>query len=345
MHSRANRSGTARAPTGTRMTAMLLAGDIGGSHVRLGLFEPPAHPGGRPRLVRRTTVATQAVEGLPAAVVAFLAHDRVHPSAACLGVAGPVLGDEVALTNVPWRVRASELAILLALPRVRLINDLESMAMAVPLLTPDELHVLQSGQADPHGSAVLIAAGTGLGEAVLHRVDGRLRAMATEAGHTDLTARTDRELELLRYVRDRFGRADLERVISGRGLTNVATFTHGHDACEAAGWPQPGGDGAAAIQQCAARRACDACTEAVGLFVSAYGAEAGNLALRAVATGGVYIGGGMAPKMLPALERNNAFLQAFRAKPPMRAMLEQVPVQVILNEQAGLLGAAAACAD
>lgn len=321
---------------------MIFAGDIGGSHVRLGLFETPAHPDGRPPLVHWARYRTHDYAALAGIITAFLSGRDACLSEACLGVAGPVLGDEVVLTNVPWRVHGRAVAAQLGLPSVRLINDLEAMATAVPLLTADELHVLQPGRPDPTGSAVLVAAGTGLGEAVLHRVDGRLRPLASEAGHTDLTARTDRELELLRFVRDRFGRADLERVLSGPGLANIAHFTHGAPACAVAGWTTGDADAAARIDRGAASRQCTACAEAVALFVDAYGAEAGNLALRAVATGGVYLGGGMAPKMLAALEADGAFLRAFRAKPPMDGMLATVPVSVILNEQTGLLGAASA---
>lgn len=326
------------------MPAMILAGDIGGSHVRLGLFETPTHPDSRPALLHWSCYRTHDYAALSEIVAAFLAGREARVTTAGFGVAGPVLGDEVVLTNVPWRVHGRAVAAELGLPAVRLINDLEAMATAVPLLTEDELHTLQPGRRDPAGSAVLVAAGTGLGEAVLHRVDGRLRPLATEAGHTDLTARTDRELELLRFVRDRFGRADLERVLSGPGLANVAHFTHGAPACAFAGWTTDDADAAARITRGAASRQCAACAEAVALFVAAYGAEAGNLALRAVATGGVYLGGGMAPKMLAALEADGAFLRTFRAKPPMDGMLAAVPVRVILNEQAGLLGAASAAA-
>ena len=256
---------------------------------------------------------------------------------ACFGVAGPVIDEAAALTNVAWRVDARSVATAFGLRRVTLLNDLVAMAYGVPVLQPSELHVLQDGEPMRGGNIGLIAAGTGLGQALLHNMDGRFVPSASEAGHADFAARTEREIALTRDLTARYGRADVEHVVSGRGLLNIHRVAH-HEPCRASiNLEAP--DAAAAITAAALDRRCAGCVETLDLFVEAYGAEAGNLALRTVATGGVFVGGGIAPKILPALT-TGAFMRAFRAKPPLDAMLAATPVSVILNAEAGLLGAA-----
>ena len=317
---------------------MILAADVGGSKTLLGLFERGLP---RPRAVDVRSVATLSANGLPQILREFLgAHRGAALDVVSLGVAGPILGGEATLTNVPWRVRASDVVDLTGVRDVRLLNDLEAMAHAVPVLTDAELATLQRGTPVPGGPAALIAAGTGLGEAVLHVVGGRMVPLPSEAGHSDFAARTDEELALVRSLRARFGRVDIERVVSGRGLANIAAYTHDDQGCVVAGTFEAKG-GAAAVSAAASARRCPGCERAMAIFVSAYGAEAGNLALRAVATGGVYVGGGIAPKILDAL-RGGAFLEAFADKAPMTGLLEHMPVHVILNDQAALLGAAVA---
>jgi glucokinase len=320
---------------------MILAGDVGGSKTLLGLYAP-GDDGARPGRVAVEAYGTPQFDGLPAMVAVFLAaHGGGRPvSAACFGVAGPVLDNAATLTNVPWSVDGGGLASGLG-ARVELLNDLEAMATAVPVLLPEELHALQRGVPRPGGNAALIAAGTGLGEATLHATRGRYVPVASEAGHADLAVRTDREVELFRALRAEFGRVSVEHVVCGPGLVNVARFTHGGGACPVAGEFATLPDGAARVSDSGMDGRCPACAEAVQLFVDAYGAEAGNLGLRAVATGGVYIGGGIAPKMLPAIA-DGRFMAAFRAKPPMDDLLAAMPVHVILNAEAGLLGAAVA---
>jgi glucokinase len=216
------------------------------------------------------------------------------------------------------------------------------MASAVPLLGRDEVTVLQEGEAQPDGNAALIAAGTGLGEAMLHNVDGRFIPAASEGGHADFAPRTLREFELAQYLLRTFGRVENERIISGPGLINVYRFTHllADDAarCHAVG-DVDDDELPAAITGAAMSQHCPACGETLEIFVEAYGSEAGNLALRHVATAGVWLGGGIAPKILPALT-DGRFVAAFRDKPPMTDLLRTVPVTVILNAKAGLLGAA-----
>jgi glucokinase len=324
----------------SRMTRMLLAGDIGGTKTLLGLFEPAAP---RPRPVAVRVFGTLDYSDLPSIVAEFLQDDAVKGAAiatACFGVAGPVIDEAAELTNVPWKVDARHVAARFTFARVMLLNDLQALACAVPVLEASEVHVLQDGGPLPSnkiGNIALIAAGTGLGEAMLLNVNGRFIPVASEGGHADFSARTEREMALVRDVTRRHGRADVERVLSGPGLVNLFSITHA-SAC-AAPIDVTHAAAPAAISTAALERRCDGCVAALDMFVEAYGAEAGNLALRTVATGGVFVGGGIAPKILPALA-NGSFIRAFRAKPPLDAMLTAMPVKVILNPDSGLLGAA-----
>jgi glucokinase len=259
-------------------------------------------------------------------------------TAAAVGVAGPVVSRKARLTNIEWDISSDQIAAHVDTPRVALLNDLEAMATGVEVLAADELATLQDGAPGREGNAVVIAAGTGMGQAYLHRVNGRLRPVPSEGGHADYAARTDRELELVRMLRDRYGRAEVEHVLSGPGLLNLHRFTHRGGECAVVDdLDDP--DAPALVSRAALGGRCQCCAEALRMFVSAYGAEAGNLALRGVATAGVFIGGGIAPKILPAL-LTGAFMEAFRSKAPMTDLLTRMPVHVILNPDAGLLGAA-----
>jgi glucokinase len=317
---------------------MLLAGDIGGTKTLLGLFDPePVRP--RPVIVRNFGTLDHA--DLPAMITAFVTGAGVKNgtiTSACFGVAGPVIDQAAQLTNVPWRVDARRVSSAFDIERVRLLNDLEAMAYAVPVLEDVEVHVLQAGEPQSGGNRALIAAGTGLGEALLHNIGGRFVPSASEGGHADFAARTEREIEILRDLTARYGRADVEHVVSGRGLLNVHRVLHKRTACAArVDLNHP--DAPAHISAAALDHTCAACVETLDVFVEAYGAEAGNLALRGVATGGLYIGGGIAPKILPVLT-TGAFMTAFRAKPPLERMVATMPVKVILNGDVGLVGAA-----
>ena len=322
--------------TTRRESVMLLAGDIGGTKTRLGLFDPvPVRP--KPVTVR--TFSTLDFRDLTAIVSAFSSNEAVKGTtfeAACFGVAGPVMGESAELTNVPWRVDRRAIAKAFAIPHVSLLNDVQAMAYAVPLLQEPELHTLQRGEA-LGGNLALIAAGTGLGEALLHNVNDRFIPSPCEAGHADFAARTEREITVLRGLVQRFGRASVEQVVSGRGLVNLHRATH-DGPCLAIDHGE-GPAAPAAISRAALERRCRGCMDALDIFVSAYGAEAGNLALRSVSTGGLFVGGGIAPKILPALV-DGRFMQAFRDKAPFGNMLSRMPVKIILNEEAGLLGAA-----
>jgi glucokinase len=316
---------------------MFVAGDVGGTKTLLGLFEPSDR---RPTSIVSHTYVTGHFSSFSAIIDAF-ARDlgrTVTIEAAAVGVAGPVVDGRASLTNIAWDISVDEIAARLNTRRVSLMNDLEAMANSVDVLTPDEVLLLQEGVARDDGNAAVIAAGTGMGQAYLHRVNGRLTPVPSEGGHADFAARTDREVELVRMLREMYGRAEVEHVLSGPGLVNLHRFTHLGGECEML----EGVDAADApprISQAGLAGRCQGCADALRMFVSAYGAEAGNMALRGVATSGVYVGGGIAPKILPAL-KTGSFMEAFLAKEPMRELLMKVPVAVILNSEAGLLGAA-----
>ncbi len=318
------------------LARMLLAGDIGGTKTLLGLFRRAPE---RPEQIATREFTTLNYSSLGMMVREFLAGQPAEKlSAAAFGVAG-VVRDEVArLTNVPWVVDAGQIVEEFGIPSVTLLNDLQAMAYAVPVLAGDELATLQDGTSDPDGNAALIAAGTGLGEALLHNVNGRFIPSPSEGGHADFAPRTPREIELLVELTRAYGRADYESVASGIGLVNLFRFTHS-GPCPILGDPQDSLSIPPAMTASAIAGKCPSCVEAVDLFVSVYGAEAGNLALRSVATAGVYVGGGIAPKVLTALE-SGRFIEAFRNKPPMADLLATIPVYVILNARSGLLGAA-----
>jgi glucokinase len=332
---------------GSEVKTMILAGDIGGTKTLLGLFDAaPARP--RPIVVRSfgtldyPDLQTMIAEFLkqPDASEQEVAHGGIE--SACFGVAGPVVDETVKVTNVPWFVDARRVAAALGIARVALLNDLEALAHAVPALRESETHVLQEGEALRGGNIGLIAAGTGLGQALLHNVNGRFLPSASEAGHADFAARTEREIALTRALTTRYGRADVEHVVSGRGLINIHPVAH-QQPCTG-GVDLDSHDAPAAISSAAVERRCSGCVETMDMFVDAYGAEAGNLALRAVSIGGLYVGGGIAPKILPLLT-TGLFMRAFRAKPPLDRMLSTMPVKVILNAEAGLLGAAVFAAN
>jgi glucokinase len=333
---------------------MLLAGDVGGTKTLLGLFASAPE---RPEAIEVGEFTTLAYDGLEGMVREFLRARNVEPrriEAACFGVAGAVTDNVARLTNVPWLVDMNTVEQTLGLKQSILLNDLEALAYAVPVLEPDELAVLQQGVAVPSGNAAVIAAGTGLGEALLHNVDGRFVPSPSEGGHADFSARTTRELEMVQELTRIFGRVSVEHVVSGPGLVNIYQFTHRSFGsgptttpssiaparlCSGVGVVHDPAELPARIGRAALERRCAHCIEAVDMFMSAYGAEAGNLALRCVATAGIYIGGGIAPKLLPLLE-SGLFLDAFRAKEPMADLVATIPVAVILNPESGLLGAA-----
>jgi glucokinase len=320
---------------------MILAGDVGGTKTLLGLFRAG---GDRPAPVIVREFATLDFDSLDDLVGAFAEETNTREiDAVAIGAAGPVTGDVARMTNVPWLADISVVAQRFHGCPTLLLNDLEAMASSIPVLEPDELAVLQEGIAVPTGNAALMAAGTGLGEALLHNIGGRFVPAASEGGHADFAARNARELALVAELLPIYGRVENERVISGHGLVNLFRFTHGtHDvrqACRQVDGTLEPVELPAAISRSALEHRCEQCAEALEMFTEAYGAEASNVALRSMATAGLYIGGGIAPKILPALERGG-FMTAFLDKAPLTDMLRLLPVKVILNPAAGLLGAA-----
>lgn len=316
---------------------MLLAGDIGGTKSLLGLFEPGAP---RPAMVAMHRYATGAFPDVGSLLAAFLAEfaPGARIDVAALGVAGPVLGRTAALTNHAWTIDAPGLEAALGVPHVALLNDLEAIAHGVPVLDAADMVVVQEGVPDPAGNVAVIAAGTGLGQASLHRHRGELVPMASEGGHADFAARSDEEFDVVRMLRARFGRAEVEQVLSGPGLVNLHRYVHDDSDCTSVeGVPTE--QRAASISSAALTRRCGGCERVLRLFVSAYGAEAGNLALRSLATGGIFVAGGIAPRILPAI-LGGGFMRAFLDKAPMGDLLSRVPVKVITSTECGLLGAA-----
>jgi glucokinase len=319
---------------------MILAGDIGGTHTRIALFDeesaPPLH------LVIDETYPSREHHGLEEILSLFLSNQQIRPKAACFGVAGPVLKGRATASNLAWILDTLSLAKVLQLESVWLINDLAAHAFGIEHLGPGDLVSLNSAPA-AQGNRALIAAGTGLGEAGVFW-DGRQRVpFASEGGHADFAPRNEIEIALHLYLLAKFGRVSYERILSGPGLKNIYDFLH-----ESGTEKEPdslkqemaqAADPAALIAQHGLSRKTSICTRALEIFASIYGAEAGNVALRFLATGGVYLSGGIAPRILPKLQEPG-FMQAFEEKGRMRLLMQAIPVHVVTNDQVGLLGAA-----
>ena len=319
---------------------MILAGDIGGTSTRIAL----AHVEGRTlSLDPVERYASREHPGLGEIVSDFLARHPAPVDRACFGIAGPVRSGRVETPNLPWIIEAAALSRVLRSAPVKLINDLEANAYGVFTLGPDDFEVLNAGDPAPDGNAAILSAGTGLGEAGYHGDGRELHPFASEGGHADFAARSDLEIELFRWLLPRFGgHVSYERVLSGPGLVNVYTFLRdtgrGEEPSKLSEEMRTG-DPAAAISTAALRATSPLAVAALDLFVSILGAEAGNLALKMKATRGIYLGGGIAPKILPRLKRSG-FLEAFVDKGRFRAFMEAIPVKVILNEHTALRGAA-----
>ena len=317
---------------------MLLAGDVGGTKTIVGLF---AQSTARPAMIHTRTYRTTDFPSLSALSQQFLRDTSTRPSdveAISFGVAGPVDGTRAKLTNVPWLVDFDAVRRDLPVLRAHLLNDLEALAWSIAVLNADEVAVLHEGTTDARGNVGLIAAGTGLGIAVLPNIDGRLVPRASEGGHADFAARNDAEARLASALTKEFGRVDVERVVSGPGLAHIYRLLYPHQ-CETLTPLPSDADLPAALTRAALEAGCPECTRVLEVFVSAYGAAAGNLALTVLSSGGMYIGGGIAPRILPAL-RWPIFMRSFLDKSPLNDLITRIPVKVILNPAAGLIGAA-----
>jgi len=338
---------------------LLLAGDVGGTKTNLALFAPAGPAGSRPRLLRSAHYPSPGFPDLAPILAAFLGAaflgapggDAPRVGAACFGVAGPVAGNRSRLPNLDWpELDGAALAQATGIPagRLRLINDLVATAEAIPLFGPEDLAVLQIGNsASAEGNRVLIAAGTGLGMALLPRIGEAWVPIASEGGHMDFAARDEEEAALVATLRRRHGHVSVERVVSGASLPDI--YQHllesgGEDEVPAvAERLGAAADPAPVITAAALSGESALCARTLDLFVAAYGAAAGNLALAGTATGGVYLGGGIAPKILARLT-DGPFLRAFADKGRFREYLEAIPVRVLLDDQAALLGAASVAA-
>jgi len=325
---------------------LILAGDIGGTKCNLALLDQrndafqvrfrehfPTHEYSR--------FEDMVDAFLNAARQAFATSAQEPILAAGFGVAGPVMGRRVQMTNVTWALDADSLERQLGTRHVVLLNDLEATGYSLAWLKPDQLLTLNAGAAAAGAAQSLIAAGTGLGEAILHWNGSRYVVAPSEGGHCDFAPRNEKEIELLRHMKKADEPVSFEMILSGRGFGVIHEFLNPsvrHASCT-----QPGADQAPEITRRGLDGSCAVCVETLDLWTSIYGAEAGNLALKALSRGGVFVAGGIAPKILPKM-KDGTFLRAFRNKEKFEEMLSRVPVQIVLNEEAPMLGAAAEAA-
>ncbi|HEY4382487.1 MAG TPA: glucokinase [Acidobacteriaceae bacterium] len=321
---------------------MILAGDVGGTKVHLALYN---FDHGRLKPVRDEKVPAQELPSLEAAVEKFLAPgEREQIVAACFGCPGPVRDGRLKLTNLPWTLDQRELAKALGIQHIFLINDLEANGYGIPELAPESIVTLHPGDAAAVGHRGLIAAGTGLGEALLIWDGKTHRPIPSEGGHCDFAPRNDREIMLLQYLRHKLhGRVSWERVVSGIGIKNVYSYLRDVEKMEEPQWLRDrmaAEDPNAVIGQCAEDDSSPLCLHTMQTFAAAYGAETGNVALKVLAIGGMYLGGGIAPKSLKTLGAGG-FLKAYLDKGRLSPVLESIAVRVILDDTCALLGAAA----
>ncbi len=318
---------------------MILAGDVGGTKAHLALFD---FIDGKLKAVRDKLFPAKEYAGLEAIVKEFVISEKV--TAACFGVPGPVRDGRLRLTNLPWTLDSRDLARNLKIDYVFLINDLQANGYGIAELGPDQIYTLSEGDARQVGNRALISAGTGLGEAFLI-FDGRdYVPYPSEGGHADFAPRNDDEIDLLRFLMQKYeGRVSFERVVSGQGLTNIYEFLRDGRGMEEPAWlaqRMATEDPNAVITDLAMKARSEICERALDMFVSTYGAEAGNLALKILSVGGLYVGGGIAPRILEKL-KDGAFMKAFTDKGRLSQLLVNTPVRVILEGRTALIGAAA----
>jgi len=330
---------------------MILAGDIGGTHARLSYYQSDRDCGSvndngtaHFTAIHEHVFKSREFRGLDEIVLKFVSETGVRPTIACFGIAGPVRNGRVETSNLPWVVESSRLAQELQLDSVSLINDLEAQAWGIQCLAPSDTVALNriSSASSQAGNQAVVAAGTGLGEAGLIWNGGQWHIFACEGGHCDFAPRNELEIELLRYLLTRFGHVSYERIVSGPGLVNVYLFLKDTHRGEEPQWLRDeiaAGDSAAAVSRAAVSGKAPLAEHALDLWISIYGAEAGNMALKVLASGGIFLAGGIAPKILPKLA-GRLFMEAFLGKGRMQPLLEAIPVRVITNEKTGLLGAA-----
>jgi len=319
---------------------MILAGDIGGTKTNLALFDQAVTQA--PRFERH--YLNRGQHSFIDMVRHFLWDSGAQPHAACFAVAGPIKDGRCAMPNLPWVIDVGAIREAIKIEQVALINDVEATAHGIFTLSPEQLMAINPGTPDSTGNKALIAAGTGLGEAILFRDGGHYRVSPSEGGHTDFAPRTEEELALLRFLWTQFGHVSCERLVSGPGLANIYDYLcfagHPEEPRPVAERIAGAADRSAAIARAAIDGESPRCGRALEWFISVYGAEAGNLALKALATGGVYIGGGIAPKVAANMT-DGQFMRAFRDKGRLSEMLSAVPVMLVLEPKTALRGAAA----
>ncbi|MBN2392782.1 MAG: glucokinase [Anaerolineae bacterium] len=327
----------------TLQEGFLLAGDVGGTKTNVAIY---SHEAGLHAPLLSATFPSAAYKGLADLVKEFLSRTEMPVRRACFGVAGPVVNGQARITNLPWVLDEAQLAVDLGFSSFTLLNDLVAIASGVPFLKPDDLHTIHQGQAQPGGALAVVAPGTGLGEGYLTWDGKKYHAHASEGGHCDFAPTNVLEIDLLRYLQTQLDRVSYERVCSGLGIPNIYAFLRDTRYAEEPPWlveqlaatsdPNP------VIAQAALAREqpCKLCQKTLEIFISILGAEAGNMALRVLATGGVYLGGGIPVHLRAALD-SNTFRAAFRNKGRLSHLLAQIPVHVILYPKIALLGAAA----
>ena len=322
-------------------TMRVLAADVGGTKTAVAIVRVGAHS---LSLLRSRVYPSAGFASLEAILEEFLGGERGRPAAAGVGVAGPVVAGTAKVTKLPWTIDERRVAAESGIERVRVINDFVAAALGLSYLAPRQLLTAAAGRPEPRGPIALIGAGTGLGEAALIWVGGRYEPLASEGGHVDFGPRDALQDRLVRFLRSRLGRVTRDRLLSGEGLGHVYDFLlHDGFAPEQPRVKRAFGEGdrAAVVTRFALARRDRLCAGALRLFMSIYGSEAGNLALQYRATGGLYVGGGIAARILPAF-RAPEFLESFLRKPPLEELLSRIPVRVVREPRLGLFGAAAA---
>lgn len=319
---------------------IVLAGDVGGTNARLAIVDVG---GGDARIVKETKYPSRDYPGLAPIVRRFCEETGSRPDRACFGIACPIVGDDCTAPNLPWTINVKKLTADIGIPRTRIINDFVSVGYGIELLGPTDRVTLQEGVAVPHGPIALIGAGTGLGQGFLFWDDDHYEVLASEGGHSDFAARGKAQAGLLQFLEAKFHRVSWERLLSGPGLVNIY-----HYLAESGVSPEQATvkdqmtreDPAAVITRHALGKADCLSDRALDLFSEIFGAQAGNLALTVVATGGVYLAGGIAPRIVKRLKAGG-FMAAFRDKGRLSEVLSHIPVHVVINPNVGLLGSAA----
>lgn len=317
---------------------MLLGGDVGGTKTKLALFERTG------RGIERNTVEkfeSRSFESLTDLVRQFLEKHPVKIEGACFGIPGPVKNGSVWTPNLPWKMSEAELSTSLCIPKVRLVNDLAATTAAIPHLSPQQLHVLHEGVPDPAASVrAVLAPGTGLGQACLFSHGGEHHVIASEGGHVEFAAWTDEEVELMRFLRAELGHVSAERVISGMGLENIYRFLRATGfAAESTAVAQlmEHEPAAVVITRVGLAGECALCVKALDMLASLIGTQAGNVALTYLPTGGVYLGGGMPPRIIEKLKKG-ATVRAYADKGRLSEFVRSIPLFVIMDDEAATYG-------